>query len=149
MKFATLAMFLSVATVAYAQEEEATDDAEVEDAAEEDDACECLGPDALPADFFVEQGYDETYGSACAAWDSTEDYCLEGGDSFGEDWCAETYLWCYVDPSCEGSDTTIFFEGTDYADTLNWTDIPCAEETSANRLFAAVSAAIAVAALAM
>ena len=37
--------------------------------AKAEEACECVGYDALPNDFFVAQGFDDAYGSSCTNWD--------------------------------------------------------------------------------
>lgn len=84
------------------------------------DPCACLGYDALPTDFFEEEGYGAWYGSSCTNWDAEKDYCQEGGDSVGEDWCDPEYSWCYVDPMCYDSEPTLYFDDTPYEDMLNW-----------------------------
>ena len=35
-----------------------------------EDPCSCVGPENLPTDYFVEQGYSEEYGTSCEAWDA-------------------------------------------------------------------------------
>jgi hypothetical protein len=34
------------------------------------DPCECVGPENLPTDYFIEKGYNEFYGTDCESWDS-------------------------------------------------------------------------------
>ena len=140
MKFAYVMLLAAVK----AQEEEAAEEGA--------DPCACVGADAVPADFFTEAGYPEDYGSECNVWDANEPYCAEGGDYAEEAYCAPDFAWCYVDPTCEDSAPTVFFADTEYADTLNWTESGCSaegEEEGAYKMYAAASAALAVAALAM
>ena len=125
--------------------------------AEHEGWCECLGYDALPTDFFIEQGYGEYYGSSCTNWDSEEAYCMEGGSSEFEDWCDPEYTWCYVDPACEDSEETVYFDGTPYDDMLNWRQCESWDEwedwegdsAGASNLVAAFATAFAVASFAM
>ena len=153
MKFATAILLLSAAKATHEEEEEKYDGEWME----EDsywDPCACLGYDALPTDFFEEQGYGEYYGSSCTNWDASEDYCQEGGDSYGEEWCDWDYTWCYVDPMCYDSQPTEYFEGTDYEDMLNWRE--CGEDwdddwkgSGAANLVATFATAFAITSLAM
>ena len=138
MKFAYAMLFAAVAA-----QDEAADEAA--------DPCECVGTENLPDEYFVEQGYPSGYGGECSVWDANEDYCAAGGDYAEEAYCAPDYSWCYVDVSCEGSTPTTFFADTEYADTLSWGDSTCGagEEEAATKMYAAASAALAVAALAM
>ena len=140
MKFATLALLVVAAS---AQDT-------MEDDMMADDSCECVGAENLPTDFFVEQGYPAEYGTECNAWDAAEDYCLEGGDSFGEDWCEDTYIWCYVSVDCESGLDTVFFAETEYAGTLAYSAEACSEMDGASQLFlSAVTASVAAIALYM
>ncbi|KAK3259740.1 hypothetical protein CYMTET_31275 [Cymbomonas tetramitiformis] len=53
--------------------------------------------------------YDLNYGNNCSfPWDSVTAACVEGGDSYGEDWCGDT--WCYVPSYCPGATLTEFFD---------------------------------------
>jgi hypothetical protein len=73
-----------------------------------------VGKENLPADYFEQQGYSPNYGSSCVSWDSQRDYCQDDGEFYEEDWCADSYEWCYVGIECEhGIDTMIFAE-TEY-----------------------------------
>ena len=45
---------------------------------------------------------------------------MEGGASEYEEWCDPEFDWCYVDPACEDSEETVYFDGTPYDDMLNW-----------------------------
>ena len=140
MKFAYVMLVAAVA----AQDEATTDDAAA------DDSCACVGADALPTDLFTD--YAEGYGAACGVWDADETYCAADGEYAEELYCAAGYEWCYVDVLCATAEPTTFFADTEYADTLAWSDASCtaaAEEEAATKMYAAVSAAIAVAALAM
>jgi hypothetical protein len=114
-----------------------------------DDSCACVGAEALPADLFTD--YAEGYGADCGVWDADETYCAADGEFAEELYCAAGYEWCYVDVLCATAEPTTFFADTEYADTLAWSDAACAaaEEEAATKMYAAVSAAIAVAALAM
>ena len=156
MKFATAALL--VAAVAGQEEEkweESYDDWYEDDGAwmeDEWDPCACLGYDALPTDFFEEQGYGEYYGSSCTNWDASEDYCQEGGSSYGEEWCDWDYSWCYVDPMCYDSEPTEYFEGTDYEDMLNWRECDGDDDwqgSGAGKIVATFATAFAVASIAM
>merc|ERR1719198_277535 len=123
------------------------------------DPCECLGYEALPTDYFEEEGYGAYYGSSCANWDSEEAYCMEGGASADEEWCDPDYTWCYVDPECEDSMETVYFDGTPYDDLLNWRECSWddweewddweGDWQGANNLVAAFATAFAVASIAM
>ena len=67
-------------------------------------ACDCVGNmdgNFPPASFFTDLGYDADLGSKCKNWDEDKDYCMEGGESYGEDWC--DLAWCYVpaDNTCD------------------------------------------------
>ena len=138
MKFAYAMLFAAVA----AQDEEADAGAA--------DPCDCVGTENLPDEYFVEQGYPSGYGGECSVWDANEDYCAADGEYAAEAYCQPEYSWCYVDVSCESSTPTTFFADTEYADTLAWGDSTCgAEEEAATKMYAAASAALAVAALAM
>ncbi|KAK3272031.1 hypothetical protein CYMTET_19645 [Cymbomonas tetramitiformis] len=76
--------------------------------------CACTGDNTGVDD---EAGFDADYGRFCAPWDAIEPHCLEGGEYFGEDWCARA--WCYVPESC-GEASMIFSNFT-----LYWTYTPC------------------------
>ena len=89
------------------------------------DPCECIGPQDLPTEYFVEMGYQETYGTRCAAWDAKEAYCKDGGEYEGADWCAESYSWCYVSIECQSGIDTVFFAATEYEDKLSYATTPC------------------------
>ena len=58
-------------------------------------SCLCTGNDGASDG----SNYASNIGSECAAWDSIAPatYCLEGGTSYGADWCDDA--WCYVDPN--------------------------------------------------
>ena len=109
--------------------------------------CDCVGTEEAglpPATFFTEQGYAGEYGSSCMAWDAAADYCMEGGENFGEDWCSNS--WCYVPATntCEpAAQDSLWFADTDYS--LQWAIAACAAEDSSVALYAsAIMATVAV-----
>ena len=118
---------------------------------EVDPTCACLETpeNGLPeGTWFTDNGFDAGYGSFCSTWDAELEYCLEGGEYFGEDWC--TAPWCYVGADCITALDTVVFDETEYAGTLKWSLSTCAatEEKSAMlyasvaMIFAAVAASI-------
>jgi hypothetical protein len=67
-------------------------------------------------------GYGSDYGTSCNNWDAEKSWCENAED----EWCEPEFNWCYVDPACEGSEETVYFERTEYAGQLNWRE--CDEE---------------------
>ena len=60
-----------------------------------DDTCPCVGTTATTSGTFMEDV--PSIGDWCYPWDDEFDYCGAGGESFGADWCKDS--WCYVDTS--------------------------------------------------
>ena len=144
MKFTSALLLIAAANATHEEEgdwEETWD--------EEWDPCACLGYDALPTDWFAEQGYDPSYGSYCWAWDAESDACKEGGEAEDEVWCDDDYNWCYVDPSCYDSNETVYFDDTPYEDMLNWRECKDWDSAGASNLVAAFATAFAVASVAL
>mmetsp|Transcript_24170 Transcript_24170/g.62278 ORF Transcript_24170/g.62278 Transcript_24170/m.62278 type:complete len:120 (-) Transcript_24170:235-594(-) len=63
--------------------------------------CGCIGnggrkvsPDATLHGGMVHPAY----GNSCFAWDMAEKDCMEGGASYGADWCDDA--WCFVPKGC-------------------------------------------------
>ena len=130
MKFATLALLATVASaeMGYELSEE----------------CACLDAEDLPVDFIVEEGYPETYGVGCDVHDAAEDYCVDST----EEWCEDTYSWCYVSIECEWAEETLFFADSDYADTLAYSTAAC-KDAATRVILSALSVAAAATALSM
>ena len=111
-------------------------------------ACECLETEENgmpPSSLFTDAGLPEDYGSYCDAWDVEDPSCQEGEANFGEDWCTEA--WCYVaaDNDCDpAAYDTVFFDETEYADTLKFAVSACAESSSMALYASAVMATVAV-----
>ena len=133
MKFATLALLATVASAA--------GDMEVSE------ACACLDAEDIPVDFIVGEGYPETYGVGCGVHDAAEDYCV-GPPPSTDEWCEETYSWCYVSIECEWAEETVFFADTDYADTLAYSVADC-KDAATRVILSALSVAAAATALSM
>jgi len=114
-------------------------------------ACDCLGYDALPTDFFEDQGYGAYYGTSCSDWDAEEAYCQDDGEYAGADWCAPGFDWCYVDADCEDSEPTEVFAETEWEGYLEWRNCEgdIVTRDGANNLVAAVATAFVVASFAM
>ena len=79
----------------------------------QEEICECIGYDALPNDFFVDNGYGDGYGSSCLNWDADKSWCVDDGQGLPE-WCEPDYSWCYVEPACIESLETVYFVDTEY-----------------------------------
>eukprot|EP00854_Cymbomonas_tetramitiformis_P010116 gene10116-11974_t len=59
--------------------------------------------------------YDLNYGNNCSfPWDNVTAACVEGGSSYGADWCGNP--WCYVPGHCPGATSTQFFANYTAAD---------------------------------
>ena len=92
--------------------------------------CACLTEaDGLPpASFFEEMGYAGNFGNGCGTHTKDQDYCLEGGENFGEDWCDAQGCYVVAENTCVDSETTEFFADTEYS-TIEWSVAVCSAET--------------------
>ena len=106
------------------------------------DACDCLLTEAgglPPSSLFTDKDLAAEYGSKCGVWDTETAGCEAGGEYADEAWC--TSEWCYVDATtCEGALDTMFFDETEYADTLKWSMETCAAETGSVAMYASAMA---------
>merc|ERR1719321_276022 len=88
------------------------------------DDCACTGNMGKGAQ---QEYYPKDIGNSCSAWDGGMDYCLEGGSSYGEDWCPSA--WCYAPESCEGSAKGSYLSDYDGPDLYYNYDLCGAEDT--------------------
>ncbi|KAK3249802.1 hypothetical protein CYMTET_40788 [Cymbomonas tetramitiformis] len=84
-----------------------------------DASCNCTGNNAG-----ADPDFGTLYGTYCAPWDITMEYCVPGGQLEDEEWCDDH--WCYVPSECSGAVSALFFE----QQNLWWSVTPCKQPTA-------------------